>query len=561
MKKLFIVLLSLILFISVTPQETLASTYGDNLIPWGSKNNYRGFDGTDFIYMLTVDPFTLQANSTDVDMVSGTGAYTSSGITYYPLDPTAYYTGFNLNTPLTFNVTLHNYNSTPNGSLLDNFFTSPVDGSPAPAVEIWKVISCNAGTDINSNSLSELDLATNCVGALNQQLVSHSSSLQGVNIDDNNPPVTISYTWTPTETGYYQFDFNSDDYGDGSNCDVNGLDCGPPVSGTASHIFHSGFVKIINSTPTSTPIPTPTPSTPYCQVTGAACGSATTTSITINNMTRTDTGWGSRGFYVQSSGLPNRFLLDPINSYSATGLTANTPYTFNISCAYQQSMGYQTTGTFPLSCSTSANPPTINSLQVNSASTTFSGTYGVAGRQTIQNGSNWLNPMVIRLNATPSTGSMALYSIAFYDKNQGQSTAQSTLGSLASIEGRVDVDNGQGFILAYAIQDCTNKNGICPVDSTNYSFSANNYYAYVKGSGWVNITSYYAPGYFSINDNSNNLVFKVTPNPDGYNFWQVAIDQNFGGISGYKSLYTAVYAVNSANAGTFEVNRAPQINP
>lgn len=209
-----------------------------------------------------------------------------------------------------------------------------------------------------------------------------------------------------------------------------------------------------------------------------------------------------------------------------------------------------------------STPPTIGAgaLQAKNAGTpSINGTFGISGRQTVENGSDWLNSMYIRQSATPGTaGNINLYATAFYDKKQGTAINQPALGFLSAIEGQINTDASRGFILAYSNAACANQSTNCPVDNTGFSFAAGQYYAYVRGSGWVNITGYSSNGYY-INNNYGQQILKAYPYANGayYGQWKVLYYALFAS----KDMYTAGYAVDSNNLSSFASNQTVTVLP
>ncbi|MBI2338053.1 hypothetical protein HYU95_02615 [Candidatus Daviesbacteria bacterium] len=263
------VLILIIFLVSFLPSPVSASTLS-NQVPWGARNNYNAFDGSgwDAFFNVSFPDF-----GPGVDIYAGTGGTAGSGP--YPSDPAAYFNGFTAGQTITFRTTITN-SSGNTGK--DNFWFS-----------VSKVIAC-PGFNLSSPTLTEQNLYDCSVAGnrilTNQQLVFWSPSLTyhhpgcatGIdgkfclNISNAAPDNTaaLTYTWTPTEAGYYQFDFGSDDYGH----DYPGA--------TA---YAAGFLRVI---PAPLPPPPPPPEgTKACSITSVSAGtSSTESSISYN-------GWGS----------------------------------------------------------------------------------------------------------------------------------------------------------------------------------------------------------------------------------------------------------------------------
>lgn len=205
-------------------------------------------------------------------------------------------------------------------------------------------------------------------------------------------------------------------------------------------------------------------------------------------------------------------------------------------------------------CSASSGP-TITSLQIgNIDSHGFIGTSKTSGLQYgPEGGMGWYNPMTVTLNATKGAGDIKLYAIAFYDKNQGGTSIQSALTSLTAIEGQIDVDPTRGFLLAYAAQNCLNQTGNCLVDNKGTGFTAGKYYAYVKGSGWVDISIYdTASTGFPVLNNSGQTIYRVYAGSTQAN-WRVLYYKDFGG----KNMYTPGFVIDSNNLSSFQSDLIP----
>ncbi|MBI2338054.1 hypothetical protein HYU95_02620 [Candidatus Daviesbacteria bacterium] len=203
------------------------------------------------------------------------------------------------------------------------------------------------------------------------------------------------------------------------------------------------------------------------------------------------------------------------------------------------------------------NPPEITSLEIgnNPNRDTFTTTFEGSGRQTgLEGGKGWYNPMTVKLNATKGTGDIKLYVSAFYDKRQGQTTDQQALSNLTAIEGQINADPAIGFMLAYAAQNCANQTDNCLVDNTGFGFTIGNYYAFVKGSGWVDISSEIINGY-PIYDNLGQSILTVFPVSKGNYFaqWKVRYYKDFGS----KKMYTPGFVIDSNNLSSFQSDIPP----
>lgn len=190
-------------------------------------------------------------------------------------------------------------------------------------------------------------------------------------------------------------------------------------------------------------------------------------------------------------------------------------------------------------------PPNITSLQVNNASSgqtgEFSGPYGITGLQSTQGGANWLNPIVITVNATQGSASIKQRYVAFYNKTGGLVTTSSTF--LSTIQGRLNSSRNAGFLLAYG-------SGI-------KSGETNQYYVWdpsvTVSDKWVNITDRSTLGYNICSATCSTQTLLYTAYPISAGSWKILFDKNFGS----KSMHTAVYVVDNNNLSAFSSDITP----
>lgn len=204
---------------------------------------------------------------------------------------------------------------------------------------------------------------------------------------------------------------------------------------------------------------------------------------------------------------------------------------------------------------TSPNPPSITSLQIGNANPNqtngFTGINLTAGLQQSQGGLNWLNPMKITVNASPGSGSMKAYYIAFYDKTKVSSVqnpiitdpTQSTPGTPnTTLQATLQADPSSGFIAAY---DPTGQYYIWNPNTNAWTnITGSEYGQQICGSNCSTALYYTAfPG-----DALNN-----PPNINLPNTWTILYDRNFG----TKTMYTGVQVVNTNNLTTVNPNASP----
>lgn len=222
----------------------VASTFHPYRVPWGTKNNYNTNLG---LGLVVGAPFFIYDGS-ELDILTGACNGTCSGIcaqvckpvpgdnqtcgveydNCYPNEPSNYYRGFELNKPINFRVQIKNDNADPNS---DNYWFM-----------LYKVNFCNInGKTINSPDLTEKELndCSQASGWSNQSPVLITNKTQ-TNFQARSYSI-LSYTWNSTQTGYYQFDFNSDGY---SHDFPNATS------------FAAGFIRVIEAPTAPTPTPT-----------------------------------------------------------------------------------------------------------------------------------------------------------------------------------------------------------------------------------------------------------------------------------------------------------------
>jgi len=230
-----------------------------------------------------------------------------------------------------------------------------------------------------------------------------------------------------------------------------------------------------------------------CKVTGAICGLSTSNSITINNISLTDSGWGATGMSIQRGG--NIIARVPeATTYTDSGLSPNTTYNYFVACYKDNGGGsYTQIGAAPVSCTTAAAPPALSTLNIrennfDAPAGAGSGTYGKSGLRSNQSGGNYYNSLRIRqdLDSNSNSSNIALAAVGFGGKggNAPYSTSLSALTWSANA--------GNGFVLLYAqnTADAYYFNG-----SSYYAtktFTAGNFYVYYNG-GWYPTTGGYPP--------------------------------------------------------------------
>ncbi|MDO8658463.1 MAG: hypothetical protein Q7K55_06985 [Candidatus Levybacteria bacterium] len=270
------------------------------------------------------------------------------------------------------------------------------------------------------------------------------------------------------------------------------------------------------------------------------------------------------GYYSFTDLLPGSYTLNVGYPVGDGFETTNTPYSFILSFDTPKNLGIVSSApvnspTPTVTPTTSPNYPSTSLRVYNAAPTpTFQSSYGLSGNQSgTPGGSNWLNPMMVRLSATAQTGyNIVQYYIAFYDKTLNGSNPYSNdfkydatytklhiLPSPNFTSLRNALNNTNGFIIAYGTYISGN--------GTTVKFYVWDKNLNGGAGGWGNITgSSYRLCNGACNASDTTTYFTIDncqgTSPltnSGYLSCRVTYDKKFGN----RSMFTAVGAKDSYN--------------
>lgn len=187
----------------------------------------------------------------------------------------------------------------------------------------------------------------------------------------------------------------------------------------------------------------------------------------------------------------------------------------------------------------------LGQLQINQSpniATTFSGVYGLSGNLSGQQGQNWLNPVLIKLDAATNTpGGVTQLYVAMYKKSLG-SVLSNKATFLTDVKNLINSSNTNGILLLY--------------DATAPSGSRHKVWDGQAGN-WQPLQNFLTSGYDLRYSSGivytvySETLYSVIGFPVTQAAWQVMFSQSAGG-----DYYTAGYAVD-ASATSFNSDMIP----
>lgn len=200
----------------------------------------------------------------------------------------------------------------------------------------------------------------------------------------------------------------------------------------------------------------------------------------------------------------------------------------------------------PTSTPPPAGYPIIRTLKTkNPQALTFTGIFGTSGRQNTEDGSNWLNPMRIRLSVEQGTNSIKRYYVAFYGKSSGAKLTNIN-SFISDVKARLS-NPKNGFLLAYGIGEL-NGEFYNPASPTDYS--SNNFYVWNKNT-WKKIPTG-SPQTVYDGTTAIYTVSRIAASIEagtGYRYvtWEVKFNKDLGS----KLFYTPAFVIDTAGQSDF----------